>query len=185
MSLQVLVTFPGSMTLGAFEDRINLLTKMGCSIHLGTDLARPLGQMSVGKVFKAKAAKDFNKLLSQKAEDAMTEELTPQEEALLDKGMQAIYDKMESPLLDSMGVFKPKLNVSHEIRTYFQENPGHSANQAAAHLANKFESSYEDINDAFKRIKNIICVLCAPNNPQHCLDRRGGRGDKAQIHLIA
>lgn len=181
MSLQVLVTFPGNMTLGSFEDRLKLLTKMGCSIHLGTDMAQPIGKMSVGKVFRPTAP-------IQKGEPLMTEELTPQELSLLDQGLQSIYDNQESPLLDHMekvGVLRSKPNMSREIRQYFSEHPGHSPGQAASHLADKFESIYGDINDAFRRIKSLISVLCTRSSPQYCLDRRGGRGDMAQIHLIA
>jgi len=179
MALQVLVTFPGSMTLGAFEDRIKLLTKMGCNIHLGTDLTTPIGEMKVGKVFKAPI---------QKGEPMMTEELTPQEASLLDQGLQSIFDNQESPLLDQMerlGALRSRPNMTREVKQYFSENPGHGPGQAASYLANKFESNYRDINDAFKRIKSLISVLCSPSSPQRCLDRRGGRGDMAQIHLIA
>jgi hypothetical protein len=171
------------MSLGAFEERINLLTKMGCNIHLGTDMTHPLGELSVGKVFKTKAGKNFNKALS-KDEPLMTEELTPQELSLLDQGLKAVFDNKNTPLLDSMGVLKPKLNISHEIRAYFQENPGQNANQAATNLANKLESHFFDINDAFRRIKTLINVLCTRNSPQYSLDRRGGRGMYAQIHPL-
>lgn len=183
MALQVLVTFPGTMSLGAFEERINILTKMGCNIHLGTDMTRPIGELSVGKVFKAKAAKDFNNALS-KDEPLMSEELTPQELSLLDQGLKAVFDKKDTPLLDSMGALKPKLNMSHEIRSYFHAHPGQSANQAATNLANKLESHFFDINDAFRRIKALINALCSPNSPQYSLKRSGGRGMYAQIHPL-
>jgi hypothetical protein len=154
---------------------------MGCSIHLGTDMTQPIGEMKVGKVFKPSAP-------IQKGEPLMTEELTPQELSLLDQGLQAIYDNQESPLLDQMeklGAMRSKPNMTREIKQYFSANPGHNANRAAAELANKFEGNYKDINDAFKRIKSLISVLCSASSPQRCLDRRGGRGDEARIHLIA
>jgi len=178
MALQVLVTFPGTMTLGAFEDRVKLLKKMGCAIHLGTDLAQPLGEMKIANVFKTKKT----------TSDVMTEELSPQEISLLDQGLQAIYDSKSSPLLDAMemsGSLRTRPNMTQEIKKFFKENPGQSSNVAAAALANKFEANYRDINDAYKRIKSLISSMSSPNSPQHALDKRGGWGAQAQIFLLA
>jgi len=167
MPLQVLVSFPGNMSLDDFSVRIQTLKEMGCQVHLeGAPIHKAVKTPTKSAAFQ------------------VAEALTPNEEALIDKGMEAIFKKKSAPLLDSMGVFKEKLNVSHEIRTYFQENPGHGSNDAAAALANKLEEHFSDINDAFKRIKNVINALCCRNAPQYCLDKRG-RGRLAQIYLVA
>ncbi len=187
MSLQVLVTFPGQMNLEVFSEHVQTLKGMGCQVHLET-LAnvtkKQIGYVTATESLKKRVGREFNEVFSEKENPLMSEELTPQELSLLDQGLKAIFDKKETPLLDSMGILKPKLNVSHEIRVYFQENPGQNANQAAANLANKLESHFSNINDAFRRIKSLINVLCSRNSPQYALDRRGGRGMNAQIYPL-
>lgn len=176
MALQVLVTFPGSMTLGEFEDRVQRISKMGCAIQLGTDLTHPIGELKVSKRSR-----------QVHSEDVVTESLTEAEEALLDQGLKLTHESGEAPLLDAMtraaaGRLKP--NMSREIEEYFRKYPGQNSSQAASNLANKFVAHYKDINDAFLRIRNIINTLCSPTSPQRRLDRRGGRGDQAQIHVL-
>lgn len=176
MALQVLITFPGSMTLGDYEERMTTISEMGCTIQLGTDLIRPLGELKLSK---------RNRQV--KYESTVTEGLTAAEETLLDQGLRLTHETGESPLLDAMtraaaGTLKP--NMSREIREYFEKNPGQNSSQAAGNLANKFLAHYKDINDAFIRIRNIINTLCSLTSPQRCLERRGGRGDQAQIHAI-
>ena len=181
MSLQVLVSFPGTMTLGDFSKRLNLLTEMGCTLHLGQRLVEVIDNKPVSKSFKAKAGKDFNDLFEE------TEELTPEETALLDKGLKLVHDAGSSPLMDSMtrakvGRLKP--NMTAEIVEYFRENPGHNKNTAASILAEKFVAHYKDINDAFRRIRSNITTATSGSLSQRKLENRGGRGDMAQLYLI-
>lgn len=182
MALQVLVTFPGTMSLGDFEDRMGAISEMGCTIQLGTDITRPIGEF---KVSKAKAGRDFNRVMS--SEGAVTETLTAAEEALLDKGLKLTHDTGSSPLLDAMtraaaGTLKP--NMSREIRAYFTENPGHNSARAASNLADKFVAHYKDLNTAFLKIRGLINVLSAPSNSSRCLENRGGWGDLGQFHVL-
>jgi hypothetical protein len=179
MALQVLVTFPGSMTLGDFEDRMHRITKMGCTIQLGTDLTHPLGELKVSK--KSRQIND---------EGVVTEGLTAAEESLLDQGLRLTHEKGVSPLLDAMtaarvGRLRP--NMSREIVAYYQENPGHTTAQGASNLADKFESHYKDVNDAFTKIRNLINTMAYAKGGQKALEKRGGyagRGGAAQVFAI-
>lgn len=184
MSLKVLVTFPGKMKLAQFAERINLLREMGCKLHVDP---------SEEQVSKAKAARDFNAAFSvvkKVSAFQVAEALTPEEEKLLDMGLDAIYKKGTSPLLDFMteaGVGKLKPNMSHEIVSYYKENPGHTTAQGAGELAERFQAHYQDVNDAFVRIRNLINTMChAKGNQKHLEKRNGfvGRGGAAQVYAI-
>lgn len=179
MALQVLITFPGSMTVGDFEDRVHRIAKMGCTIQFGTELTQPIGELIVSK-----------KSRKVESEGTVTESLTAAEEALLDQGLRLTHEKGSSPLLDAMtaarvGNLRP--NMSREIVSYFHENPGQTTAQAAGNLANKFESHYIDINDAFLKIRNLINTMAYAKGGQKALEKRGGRagrGGDAQVFAV-
>lgn len=179
MSLQVLVTFPGSMTLGEFEDRVQRISKMGCAIQLGTDLTHPIGELKVSR--KTRQVSD---------EGTVTESLSAAEDALLDQGLKLTHEKGTSPLLDSMtaaGVGRLRPNMSREIIAYFKANPGQTTAQAAGNLANKFEAHYADINDAFTKIRNLINTMAYAKGGQKTLEKRGGRvgrGGEAKVYAL-
>jgi hypothetical protein len=179
MSLQILITFPGSMTLGEFEDRVQRISKMGCAIQLGTDITHPIGELKVSK--KTRQVND---------EGTVTESLTAAEEALMDQGLKLTHEKGVSPLLDAMTaarVGKLRPNMSREIIAYYQENPGHTTAQGASNLADRFEAHYVDINDAFTKIRNLINTMAYAKGGQKALEKRGGhvgRGGSAQVFAL-
>lgn len=178
MSLQVLVTFPGSMSLGDFEERMQRIAKMGCSIHIGTDLTHPIGELKVTK--KVHHIRD----------EVVTEGLTAVEDSLLEQGLKLTHKTGDSPLLDAMTaarVGKLRPNMSREIVTYYQKNPGQTTAQAAGNLANKFEAHYAGINDAFTKIRNLINTMAYAKGGQKALEKRGGkpgRGNEAQVFAV-
>lgn len=177
MSLQVLLTFPGAMTLGEFSEHLGTLNGMGCTIvHLKDEIAKRLGKVSKGE--KIAAGRAFNEAFE------FAEALSPNEESIIDQAMEKIYQDISSPLLDSMEKSgRVKTTMTSEIVSYFHENPGHTRDQAASALANKFEHRYKDINDAFGRIRALINVLASAKNHQKKLEKRG-RGKTSQWYVL-
>ncbi len=122
--------------------------------------------------------------------EPMTESLTAQEDSLAEQALRLTHDSGSTPLMDSMTrtrVGKLKPNMSREIIAYYREHPGHTTAQCAANLADKFEAHYKDINDAFKRIRNLINTMSYAKGPQRALEKRGGkpgRGHDAQVFLF-
>jgi transposase len=149
---------------------------------MGTDLTHSLGEI---KVSKRAAGKAFNALFE------TAEALTANEESIIDQAMAKTHRDGTSPLLDAMarareGTLKP--NMSREILAYYKEHAGFTTAQGAADLADKFEAHYSDINDAFKRIRNLINTMCHAKGNQRGLEKRGGkpgRGNAAQVFVVA
>lgn len=175
MFLAVQVLLPGSTTLEQVQGLIQKLDKMGLNAQFLTGSLSPIHGVRTKKVAD---------------EEEITETLSVAEETLLDKGLRITHERGGSPLLDAMtaarvGRLRP--NMSREIISYYQENPGHTTAQAAGNLANKFESHYADINDAFKRIRNLINTMAYAKGGQKALEKRGGRagrGGEAQVFAV-
>ena len=174
MSLQVLVSFPGHISVDEFKKRIDILSGMGCQVHLDSS---PIQERS--------------KTMPKKGPFQIAEALTSNEESVIDQSMERSHRDGSSDLMDAMtvnavGSLKP--NMSREIISYYVENPGHTTAQAAGQLAEKFVAHYLDVNDAFSRIRNLINTMCHSNRNQRSLEKRGGRvgrGGAAQVYAIA
>jgi hypothetical protein len=158
--MQVLVSFPGSMSLEQFEDRIQTLHKLGAVVHLET-----------GAMVSHERKTPTDPFI------AVAESLTENEEKLADLALSRAYQTGEAPLLEALTVAKVgrlRPYMSLEILEYYQKNPGHTKDQGAWFLAEKFVKQYRDINDGFSRIKNLIQVMCYAKGNQHALESRGG-----------
>ena len=186
MSLQMFVTFPGKMNLGDFAGHLDTLKKLGCTFQLSED-AVPI------HVSKSVAGRQFNRALKFQQENhvELTEELSANEEKVLDQVMARAHNEGTSPLLDELTrakVGKLKPNMSREIVDYYRQNPGHTSKQGAGFLAEKFAAHFDnDVNEAFKRIRNLINTICYSNTAQKTLEKRGGkpgRGNDGQVFAL-
>jgi hypothetical protein len=181
MSLQVLVTFPGQMNIGELSDRLNLLKEMGCHVHVDTLI----------NVTKKQAGAAFNRvMMSGRQKDKpifqVAEELTPNEQKLIDQALERIHNEGSSDLLDMMtvnAVGRLRPNMTREILAYFNTNPGHTTSRAAGDLAEKFVAHYYNVTDAFTRIRALINVMCSASNRQRKLEKHG-HGRSAQLYVI-
>ncbi len=187
MSLQVSVTFPGQMNIGEFASHLNTLKKLGCTFQIGESVVPIPASKSV-------AGRQFNQAMTKGKKEShveLTEELSADEEKVLDQVMARTHSEGTSPLLDELTrnkVGKLKPNMSREIMDYYRANPGHTTKQGAGFLAEKFVAHYSDVNDAFKRIQNLINTICHSKTSQKTLEKRGGKrgwgGQPAQVFVI-
>jgi hypothetical protein len=183
MSLQVLVTFPGKMKLEKFSEGINHLREMGCKLHLEPSKIKTAHDLETVRGFVALESKKHSTF-------QVADALTPEEELLLDKGLEVIYKKGTAPLLNSMteaGEGKLKPNMSYEIISYYKANPGNTTAQGAGELAERFHIFYEDVSVAFTKIRNLINTMCHAKDNQKSLEKRGGyagKGGAAQVFAI-
>lgn len=187
MSLQVSVTFPGKMNVGEFASYLDMLKKLGCTFQFGELTAVPI------PVSKSATGRQFNRVMKVQQEKPveLTEELSSNEEKVLDQVLARTHREGSSPLLDELtraNVGKLKPNMSREIVKYYQENPGHTTKQGAGFLAEKFIAHYDnDVNEAFKRIRNLINTICHSKTAQKTLEKRNGkrgRGNDAQVFAL-
>lgn len=174
MSLQVLVTFPGQMSIGEFSDRLSLLKEMGCHVHVDTIVN--VTKKQIGMAGPRRNKPGFQ----------VAEALTPNEEKLIDQALERIHREGKTDLLDMMtanavGSLKP--NMTKEILSYCQENPGQTFTQIASALAEKFVEHYHNVNDAFMRIRGILYAMAYSKSNQRKLEKIG-RGKFALVYAL-
>ena len=179
----VVIKFPGTMSLNDYQTKIDTLKGWGCDLELDPALTRPIVELAQERVSASVVGKTADPFIP------IAETLSVAEKKLIDKALQRTHSSGTSPLLDNMNddgaAGKPYLK--DEIVKYFQFNPGHTRTQCADALSFKFAPFYSSRDEARHKVGYSITTLTYAKGHYRVLEARGGskgRGGSANIYVI-